>query len=220
LPAKKKTTTKPKAHPGTAMQTVQRRIADLKMADYNPRQITDTDMASLVNSIREFGFVEPVVVNKDNTVVGGHQRLRAAQQLSIEEVPVVYVDLPKKKEKILNLALNRIHGDWDMSKLSVVLEELKLGNGDELQMTGFSELEIGNLLAPDRPLEDEWEGMPEFHQEDKLGYRTVIVHLRDEQAVREFSQLMNQKLSGKTKYLWFPQAERNKTVNLRWQSES
>lgn len=137
------------------MDTKQISIADLKMADYNPRQISNNDMASLVNSIREFGFVEPVVVNKDNTVIGGHQRLIAAKQLSIEEVPVVYVDLSKKKEKILNLALNRIHGDWDMTKLSMVLEELKLGNGDEIGLTGFELGEIDEIIDSQQPEPEE-----------------------------------------------------------------
>jgi len=129
------------------------KIADLKMAGYNPRQIFNDDMASLVNSIREFGCVEPIVANKDNTVIGGHQRLSACRQLFIETVPVFYVDLPKKKEKILNLALNRIHGDWDMEKLSMVLEELKMDDGD-IYLTGFGEREIeliaqGDLSQPE-----------------------------------------------------------------------
>lgn len=128
------------------METQEVKISDLKFAKYNPRQISNDDMASLVNSIREFGMVEPVVVNKDNHVVGGHQRLIACKQLSIDTVPVVYVDLPKKKEKILNLALNRIHGDWNMDKLAVVLEELKMDDGDDLSLTGFSEIEIGEIL--------------------------------------------------------------------------
>jgi len=98
-------------------------------------------------------MVEPVVVNKNNTVIGGHQRLIACKQLSIDTVPVVYVDLSKKKEKILNLALNRIHGDWDMDKLAVVLEELKMDDGDDLSLTGFSEIEIGEIL--DSQIEDD-----------------------------------------------------------------
>lgn len=146
------------------MRTKQVKIADLKLADYNPRQITDHDMASLVNSIREFGIVEPVVVNKNNTVIGGHQRLVACKQLSIESIPVVYVDLPKKKEKILNLALNRIHGDWDLGKLSVVLEELKLGNGDEIGLTGFELGEIDEIIdsqIPEDDGEDNFDGQGE-----------------------------------------------------------
>jgi len=89
------------------------------------------------------------VVNKNNTVIGGHQRLIACQQLSIERVPVVYVDLPKKKEKILNLALNRIHGEWDIGKLSIILDEIKTGNGDDLVLSGFELGEIEELKALD-----------------------------------------------------------------------
>jgi len=128
------------------MRTKQVNIADLKLAKYNPRQISDHDMASLVNSIREFGFVEPIVVNKNNTVIGGHQRIIAAKQLSMDRLPVVYVDLSKKKEKILNLALNRVHGEWDMGKLSIVLEELKMDNGDDLSLTGFELGEISEII--------------------------------------------------------------------------
>lgn len=122
------------------------KISDLKMAGYNPREMSNDDMASLVNSIREFEIVEPIVVNKrTGNVVGGHQRIIACKQLSIKEVPVVYVDLDEKKEKVLNLALNRIHGDWDMEKLSVILGELKLDDMDELSLTGFSEIELENI---------------------------------------------------------------------------
>lgn len=130
------------------------KISDLKFAGYNPRLISNDDMASLVNSIREFGMVEPVVVNKDNVVIGGHMRLRACNQLSIEEIPIVYVDLDKKKEKILNLALNRIHGTFDIEKLSVVLGELKLDAMDDLSLTGFSEIEIGEILDSQIDLKD------------------------------------------------------------------
>lgn len=138
------------------MRTKQVQIETLKLAGYNPRQISNDDMASLVNSIREFGMVEPIVVNRDNTVIGGHQRIVACKQLSIAKVPVVYVDLPKKKEKILNLALNRIHGDWDTEKLAVVLEELKMNDGNDLHLTGFQLEEIGEIL--DSQIEDDGSG--------------------------------------------------------------
>ena len=88
-------------------------VDQLKPWDKNPRNMNQLDFDNLVQSIKEFGFVEPVVVNKDNTVIGGHQRIRAAVKAGLKEVPVHYVNLSKKKEKALNLALNKIHGEWD-----------------------------------------------------------------------------------------------------------
>jgi ParB-like chromosome segregation protein Spo0J len=63
--------------------------------------------------MKEFGVVDPVIANRDGTVIGGHQRIRAAERLGLPELPVIYVELPKDKGKALNLALNWISGEWD-----------------------------------------------------------------------------------------------------------
>ena len=141
------------------------------MADYNPRIMPEHEMSALINSIREFGIVEPVVVNQDNTVIGGHQRLLACLQLNKRFIPVLYVDLPKQKEKVLNLALNRIHGIWDEQKLLDILKEIDLeGNGD-FDLTGFEKIELHNLedkFLEDRPDADDIPEAPKV-AESKLG---------------------------------------------------
>jgi hypothetical protein len=116
-------------------------IAKLKPAGYNPRHISDEELESLVRSIREFGLVDPIVANKDHTIIGGHQRWRAAKIAGLETVPVVYVDLTKDKEKALNLALNRISGEWDEAKLRTLVDELA-GDGFDLELTGFTNDEL------------------------------------------------------------------------------
>ncbi len=121
-----------------------RKVSELIFAEYNPRQINKHDFHKLVQSIEEFGFVEPVVINTDNTIIGGHMRVRAAQELKLTEIPVIVVDLPKAKEKALNLALNRIHGEWDEQKLAEILFELE--DLPELQLTGFTDSEISKTL--------------------------------------------------------------------------
>ncbi len=123
-------------------------------APYNPRTITDHDLEALRRSLRFFGTVEPVVVNKrSGRIVGGHQRVKAAQAEGIEELPVVYVDLDDPSEKQLNLALNRIHGEWDIEKLEDLLKELE-GAGADLDLTGFTEVEIDDLLrGEDEPID-------------------------------------------------------------------
>src|SRR5437867_7200856 len=116
-------------------------------APYNPRTISDHDLEALRRSLRFFGTVEPIVVNKRSRhIVGGHQRVKAAQAEGIENLPVYYVDLDDPSEKQLNLALNRIHGEWDEEMLERLLAELKVGGAD-LELTGFSDEEISALLV-------------------------------------------------------------------------
>src|SRR6266581_2486276 len=84
-------------------------------APYNPRTISEHDLAALRRSLKVFGTVEPIVVNRrSGHIVGGHQRVRAAEAEEIATLPVVYVDLDDPSEKQLNLALNRISGEFDV----------------------------------------------------------------------------------------------------------
>ena len=96
---------------------VQVSLSDLNPAEYNPRQITENQFNDLKDSIQKFGFVEPIVVNNNkqrkNVVIGGHQRLRVAEFLNMDSVPVVYIDLNEEKEKELNIRLNANGGSWD-----------------------------------------------------------------------------------------------------------
>ena len=114
----------------------------------NPRQMSKEELEKLKRSIQQFGFVEPLVVRKqDNTIIGGHQRWEAAKALGLAAVPVVYVDLTGAQAKALNLALNKIHGEWDLPKLGELLEELRdLPDLDET-LSGFDDREIETLLS-------------------------------------------------------------------------
>ncbi len=116
-------------------------------APYNPRQISDHDLEALRRSLRYFGTVEPIVVNKrSGRIVGGHQRVKAAQAESMVSMPVVYVDLDDPSEKQLNLALNRIHGEWEPDLLADLLRGLE-AEGADLALTGFAEDELARLMA-------------------------------------------------------------------------
>ncbi len=111
------------------MQIEMTPIEQIAPAPYNPRTITDRELAGLKESIKKFGLVDPLIVNKRSGVLcGGHQRLKAAESLGHTEVPVVYVDLDKSEEKALNVALNAhtIQGKFDLEVLPTVLEEIKL----------------------------------------------------------------------------------------------
>lgn len=105
-------------------------ISKLNEAKYNPRKITDKKYKGLKQSLKKFGFVQPVVVNKDMTIIGGHMRVKAWKELGHDTVPCNILDLNKKEEKKLNIVLNsdKISGEYDDIKLAEILEELKLDN--------------------------------------------------------------------------------------------
>ncbi len=120
----------------------------LQPAPYNPRHMPAGELEKLTRSIESFGFVEPLVARKqDHSVIGGHQRLEAAKALGMKTVPVVYVDVTEAQAKALNLALNKIQGEWDLPKLGELLEELRdLPDLDET-LSGFDPGEMDDLLA-------------------------------------------------------------------------
>lgn len=136
------------------MKIVEMRIEDLKPAPYNPRvelKPGDPEYEKLKRSIQEFGLVDPVIYNeRTGFVIGGHQRLNVLQELGYTAVEVSVVDLPEEKEKALNLALNKISGQWDMPKLLEVLEELRADDMD-IEITGFDDCEIDMLIADLKP---------------------------------------------------------------------
>ena len=123
-------------------------ILKLKPSEYNPRKDLkpeDEEYIKIKNSILEFGYVAPVIINADMTVIGGHQRLKVLKELGYEEIQCIVVDLDKNKEKALNLALNKISGEWDNDKLEAILAELKETDID-INITGFSNDEVDDIL--------------------------------------------------------------------------
>jgi DNA modification methylase len=122
-------------------------IGDLKPDPFNPRRISGAELEALTGSIRQFGLVDPVIVRReDKTVIGGHQRLVAARRLGLETVPVVYVDLSPEQAKLLNLALNKISGEWDQELLARMLTDLQETPDVDISLSGFEEDEIAKLL--------------------------------------------------------------------------
>ena len=123
-------------------------VSELKPAEYNPRKKLkpgDKEYEKIKNSIEEFGFADPLVVNADMTIIGGHQRLTVATALGYTEVPCAVVDIDKVREKALNIALNKITGAWDENLLADLLEDIQNSDFD-LGKTGFDPPEIEQLF--------------------------------------------------------------------------
>ena len=135
------------------MNIVYRDIDDLISAEYNPRQLTNDQFNQISDSIKRFGIVDPIIVNKnkerEDIIIGGHQRIKVAKDLNIEKVPTVELDLNYDKERELNIRLNKNSGDWDYDVLANGFEM------DELMEWGFSEDDLVGFA----PEEEEVEGL-------------------------------------------------------------
>ena len=130
------------------MNIEKRSIKDLKPAEYNPRKALtpeDAEYQKIKRSIETFGYIDPIIINNDGTIIGGHQRYSVLSELGYTEIDVVVLDLNKEDEKALNVALNKISGEWDNLKLRDLLVELDLGDYD-ISLTGFDNQELEDLI--------------------------------------------------------------------------
>ncbi len=129
------------------MQTLP--VDKLIPAEYNPRKDLkpgDPEYEKLKRSITEFGYVEPVIWNKTTGhIVGGHQRAKILIETGVTEIECVVVEMSEEKEKALNVALNKINGEWDKDKLSLLIADLQ-GADFDVSLTGFDAAEIDKLL--------------------------------------------------------------------------
>ena len=141
------------------------KLTQIEPSEYNPRTISEEDKQKLKNSLKTFGLVDPIIINLQNMkIIGGHQRydvlldmLMESDNLAEKEYTLIELgdiglilpdeDLEIKDsnhEKALNLALNKISGEWEYEKLNVLLEELTLADID-ITLTGFDDLELNNF---------------------------------------------------------------------------
>ena len=147
-------------------------LKELKPAAYNPRKKLkkgDKEYEKIKQSLLKFGYVDPIIVNEDLTVIGGHQRLTVLKDLDYETAKCVIVKLSKEDEKALNIALNKITGQWDDSLLADLLLDLQESDFN-LDLTGFEPPEIDDILSNvhDKELSED-----EFDVEEELKKPTV-----------------------------------------------
>ena len=147
-------------------------LKELKPAAYNPRKKLkkgNKEYEKIKQSLLKFGYVDPIIVNEDLTVIGGHQRLTVLKDLDYETAKCVIVNLPKEDEKALNIALNKITGQWDEALLADLLLDLQESDFN-LDLTGFEPPEIDDILSNvhDKELSED-----EFDVEEELKKPTV-----------------------------------------------
>jgi hypothetical protein len=158
------------------MKIVKRKIDDLIGAEYNPRELTDKQYKDLKDSLKRFGVVDPVIVNKHpermDIIVGGHQRSKVWKDLGNDTISTVEVELSPEKEKELNIRLNKNTGQFDMDALANYFES------NDLIEWGFDDGElVGWDVDPDEFGEDF-----ELPDGEKEPFQQMTFTLADEQA--------------------------------------
>lgn len=116
-------------------------IEDIIPYENNPRH-NDGAVDYVANSIKEFGFKIPIIIDKENVIVTGHTRLKAAKKLGLEKIPVIYAsDLTEEQIKAFRIADNKVSefSTWDLDKLDLELEDI------ELDMSNFGVLEVEKI---------------------------------------------------------------------------
>ena len=144
-------------------------IKELKAASYNPRQISTKQYNDLKASIKKFGLVDPIIVNKDMTVIGGHQRLKICKELKHIEIDCVVLDLSKEEERELNIRLNKNTGEFDMD---ILANEFDI---DQLIDWGFKHIDIGLNI-------DKLDDAFTLDDSDKKPFQQITFTLSDKQA--------------------------------------
>ena len=155
-------------------------VSDLIPYARNSRTHSDVQVNKIASSIKEFGFLNPVLIDKDNGIIAGHGRVMAAQKLGLKEVPVLQIGhLSDTQKRAYIIADNRLALDagWDEEMLRVEFADLA-DNGFNLELTGFSLDEIQGMDFDDG---DEV-GMPDLPDGDKEPFQQKTFTLHDEQA--------------------------------------
>lgn len=156
------------------MRLEKRRLADLNPAEYNPREALkpgDPEYEKLAASIEKHGYIDPIVINEDGTIIGGHQRRTVMMDLGYDEAEVCIVDIKDKDDEIAaNIALNQIDGRWDNDKLMGLLIQLE-SNGYDTMAAGFNTEDLNNLfIAVDKDQEaneDDYDVDKHLQQEEE-----------------------------------------------------
>lgn len=181
----------------------------------NPRKNQAID--KVASSLSEYGFQQPIVVDKNMVVIVGHTRLQGAKKIGMEKVPVLIADLDEAKAKAYRIADNRLSEDsaWDYDLLKGEIDILKEINFD-INELGFEEQELETIIFQENhdtrewlDTEEHWQDMPSFEHSDQSPFRSLTINFVNKEAVDTFFQLIKQDYTDKTKYVWFPKIEKN-----------
>ena len=185
----------------------------------NYRQHPPEQIAHLIKSIKANGFYKNVVVSTDNVILAGHGVVKAARKMKADKVPVIKMPFDSEDPR----ALKVVAGDNEIGRLGMVDNDglakmlSSIQEMDDLLGTGFDEQSLADLLRqinPDEEIGDEidvmaeWVGMPEYENEDMSAVRQIIVSFQNEDDIQAFAKLTGNKITDKTKTIWYPRRDK------------
>lgn len=196
-------------------------LADLAPYPKNARTHSPEQIDQIAASIGEYGWTNPILVDERNSIIAGHGRAQAAAKLEMAQVPAIRLEgLTAAQKRALRLADNKLalNAGWSDELLRAELIDLKF-EGFDLGMTGFMEIEIDQLFAPDTDPEAEWRGMPEYAHTDQTAFQSIVMHFRNADDVARFGALIEQVVTPKTRFAWFPPDEIGHYADKRYTDE-
>jgi hypothetical protein len=186
----------------------------------NARTHSDAQIAQIAGSMREFGWTVPVLCDEAGTIIAGHGRVLAGRLLNYDMVPVMvargWSEAQKRAYRLADNKLALLSG-WDHELLPLELADLR--ELFDVSLTGFSVDEIDGLFAPENDPTAEWQGMPEFEQNSRMAFKTIALHFPDAEAIEKFAKLIDQPMTAKTRFIWFPQQPIANVTDKRYASE-
>lgn len=188
---------------------------EIKPYENNPRQHPVRQLEAITKSIQRHGFRGTILLDRNNVIVAGHARYEAACVAGLSEIPCEYADdLTDEQITEFRILDNEIASMSfnDLEKLYAELEKIPDCDFSEF---GVTFPESGEVVKNHK---DEWNDMPEFDQQDKTAFRSIIVHFKSQEDVDEFAKTVFQKITDRTKMIWFPQIEIEPVADIRYEN--
>ena len=209
---------------------------EIKPYKKNSKIHTQDQLKDLAMIVAEIGWRQPVEVNQKGVIVVGHARYTAWLEFKDTfNLPEVWIiddkgktikgkhsekKLTSAQEKMWRIADNRLSelgSSWDYGILKEEFEEL---NEQFRELSGFDEDDLSLSIDGNNNFnsEDEWEDMPEYNNSDIKNYKSVVIHFKTEQDLKDFCSLINQKITSDTKFIYYPEQKRDVLINKRYES--
>ena len=185
-------------------------INKLKLWEDNPRGIEKEDFRKLKKRLKEGGQFKPLIINQDNIILGGNMRMRAMRELKYKEAWIIRVKTKNKKQMLWYALIdNEKSGYYEDDKLAELtidypdLDDIKIDLGKSITLET-----LRNYFGEEtQSIEEIWDGMPEFEQEDASAYKKLIINFAKKEDLDKFSKLIDQEITEKTRFIWYPQAK-------------